>query len=159
MALRPYQPPISPTTLQRGRVWPVTLGVDYKAVNYPDFFPYFRVRGPLSETQPRDTSHSRATIPDCDLTGSQSQPAQCVAHLGTPALQTIVYTHDGESQAVLRRARQGRDAHPWWPRQLSGRRIGERADSLRPALGTSGMEGGFVTDRRVDQTETGLLFC
>ena len=100
------------------------------------------------------TQTTAAQLPDCDLTGSQSQPfsrasAQCVAHLGTPALQITVYTHDGESQAVLRRARQGRDAHPWWPRQLSGRRIGERADSLRPALGTSGMEGSFVTDRRV----------
>ena len=48
------------------------------------------------------TQATAAQLPDCDLTGSQSQPAQCVAHLGTPALQTIVYTHDGESQAVLK---------------------------------------------------------
>ena len=80
MALRPYQPPNSPTTLQRGRVWPVTLGVDYKAVNYPDFFPYFRVRGPLSETQPRDTSPQPRNYQTVTSQGPKVNP-RSVSHI------------------------------------------------------------------------------
>ena len=59
------------------------------------------------------TQATATKLPDCDLTGSQSQPfsrasaqtAVCrTSGHGTPALQTTVYTHDGESPAVLRRA-------------------------------------------------------
>ena len=59
------------------------------------------------------TQATATQLPDCDLTGSQSQPfsrasaqtAVCrTSGHGTPALQTTVYTHDGESPAVLRRA-------------------------------------------------------
>ena len=44
----------------------------------------------------------------------------------------------------------------------SGRRFGERADSPRhlefsQVVTDSGVEGGFVADRRVHKTETGLL--
>ena len=116
-------------------------------------------------TKPRPHNYQTVTSqgPKVNTFLEQARSVSHIWLLGTPALQITVYTHDGESQAVLRRARQGRDAHSPLVATthpvLSGRRIGERADSLTPALGTSGMEGGFVTDRRVDQTETGLLFC
>ena len=88
MALRPYQPPNYPA--KGGLACDPWGGVSCQ-------LPRFQGQG-ASETQ-HTRPHNYKTVtsqgPKVNPFLEQARSVECVAHLGTPALQTTVYTHDG----------------------------------------------------------------
>ena len=76
-------------------------------------------------TKPRPHNYQTVTSqgPKVNTFLEQARSVSHIWLLGTPALQITVYTHDGESQAVPRRAnaehaKGGTLTHPWWPRRI-----------------------------------------